>query len=115
MQVNALLSQLFSNLIWNALKFIEEDVRPKITINASLNSQYCVIEVIDNGAGASEQYRSTIFQLFERLYAESQYEGSGIGLAICKKIVDLHHGTIWVEENPMGGSIFIVRLPIKQA
>lgn len=109
-----LLSQLFSNLIGNALKFVEQGVKPKISIKASIEQENCHFMISDNGIGIPKEYHGKIFQLFERLHAESEYKGSGIGLAICKKIVDLHHGIIWVEENPTGGSIFCIRLPKEQ-
>ena len=109
-----LLSQLFSNLIGNALKFTEKGVKPQITFKAYIENENCHFKIFDNGIGIKEEYRTKIFQLFERLHAESEYSGSGIGLAICKKIVDLHHGIIWVEANPTGGSVFYIRLPKKQ-
>lgn len=109
-----LLSQLFSNLIGNALKFVELGVKPQVTIKALAEKENYLFKIYDNGIGIEDAYRTKIFQLFERLHAESEYNGSGIGLAICKKIVDLHCGEIWLEPNPLGGSIFCIRLPKEQ-
>ncbi len=108
----ALLTQLFSNLIANALKFSHDDADPVIIIESSEEADYWVFQVNDNGIGIDKEFREDIFKIYQRLHSEAEYKGSGIGLSICKKIVELHRGTIWVEDSDLGGSSFIVRLPI---
>lgn len=110
------LIQLFQNLIANALKFKQPLVPPHIKIYAIPNPPYKnmhLIAVQDNGLGIQPQYFTRIFKPFERLHAHSQFEGSGIGLATCKKIVDAYNGKIWVENNPNNqpGSTFYFYLP----
>lgn len=111
--------QLFQNLIGNALKFHQKDKPPVITISSKLlnekNSQpQCEITIADNGIGFEEKYINKIFSIFQRLHAHSEYEGSGIGLAICKKIAERHHGTIIVKSTPNVGTTFIISIPITQ-
>lgn len=100
------LRQLFQNLITNALKFQAPDNTPEIRIGAQRSSGGWVFFVSDNGIGIAPRYQKKIFQLFQRLHNRSEYEGTGIGLANCKKIVELHHGKIWVESQPGQGSTF---------
>ena len=110
-----LLKQLLSNLIGNALKFVKEDISPQIRIGVYQQSKTVKIIVSDNGIGISQEHRDKIFTLFERLNNNSEYAGSGIGLAIGKKIVDLHKGRIWVEDGEDGedgGSAFHIELAI---
>lgn len=108
-----LIKQLLSNLIGNALKFVSIGVNPQIEINLDKIDDELLFIVRDNGIGIPEDKRENIFTLFERLNNHSEYSGSGIGLAICKKIVDLHNGKIWVETSPNGGSEFHIILPIQ--
>jgi len=103
------LSQLFLNLISNALKFSVNI--PVITISAGQDQDNHLIKVSDNGIGMSEDGRSKIFDAFSRLNPGDGYAGSGIGLAICKRIVEIHHGGISVESSPGKGSVFIFELP----
>jgi signal transduction histidine kinase/DNA-binding LacI/PurR family transcriptional regulator len=105
--------QLFQNLISNGLKFCREDVPPVIKITAAIQAANYAIAFEDNGIGIEKNYFDRIFFLFERLHDRSTYEGSGIGLAVCKKIVERHGGTIIIESNPGEGSRFIVKLPLK--
>ncbi|MBC8287688.1 MAG: PAS domain S-box protein [Nitrospinae bacterium] len=108
--------QLFQNLISNALKYRKEDVDPVINISSRSNDNGVVtISVEDNGIGFDEKYKDRIFQLFQRLHGNNAYGGTGIGLAICKKIIDRHHGTITVNSTPGGGAIFKFSLPEMQA
>jgi chemotaxis family two-component system sensor kinase Cph1 len=104
------LSQLFSNLIANALKFSEQT--PVIKISAEKFDRFHIIKVADNGIGINIENSERIFNAFERLLTRSSYEGSGIGLAICKRIVEIHHGRIYVGSIPGEGSVFIIELPI---
>ncbi|QNT75893.1 sensor histidine kinase [Dehalogenimonas etheniformans] len=105
------LSQVFQNLIDNAIKFRGDDV-PRVHISAEIRGNECVCSVQDNGIGIAPEYRERIFLIFQRLHTRSKYPGTGIGLAICKRIVERHGGRIWVESAPEGGSVFHFTLPI---
>jgi len=119
--------QLLQNLIGNALKFHRKDSTPVVRIHAETPEQtagsalgasvaeICRIRVEDNGIGFDPKHASKIFQVFQRLHSRSEYQGSGIGLAVCKKIVDRHGGTIEALGRPGEGATFIVTLPLKQA
>jgi signal transduction histidine kinase len=108
-------SQLFQNLIGNSLKYHREGTPPAINIfSKSCENEKVEILIEDNGIGFNEKYIDKIFQPLERLHGRSAYEGSGIGLAICKKIVDRHHGTISAKSAEGKGSTFIITLPEKQ-
>ena len=96
--------QLFQNLIWNALKFCKTS--PRIHISAKEGQNNYLFSVKDNGIGIETQYFERIFQIFQRLHPKDQYGGTGIGLPICKRIVDRHGGEIWVESKPGKGSVF---------
>jgi PAS domain S-box-containing protein len=102
--------QLFQNLIANALKFRSEHA-PQIRIGARSEEGRWVLWVRDNGIGIEAQYFERIFQVFQRLHTRNKYPGTGIGLAICKKIVERHGGQIWVESKPGQGSTFYFSLP----
>ncbi|HEU4472674.1 MAG TPA: ATP-binding protein [Flavisolibacter sp.] len=105
----AYLSQLFLNLLSNSLKFNAR--QPIITIKGEVKNDIAYISFSDNGIGISENNLDKIFGAFQRLHSKSDYEGSGIGLAVCKKIVDLHGGTISVNSKIGEGTEFIVELP----
>jgi light-regulated signal transduction histidine kinase (bacteriophytochrome) len=102
--------QLFQNLIGNALKFHGEQP-PNIHIGAQSQDGRWVFWVRDNGIGIEPQYYEKIFHIFQRLHTRKDYPGTGIGLAICKRIVERHGGTIWVESQPGQGSTFYFSLP----
>ncbi len=105
--------QLFSNLIINAIKYSRKNVTPyvRITLEAPVNGYY-KINVADNGIGIEEQYLQKIFTIFQRLHSQNEYSGTGIGLAICKKIVENHKGKISVQSTVNKGSIFSLYLPV---
>ena len=103
--ISSEMRQLFQNLIGNALKFTGER-SPAIDITAKTQNQLYLFKVADNGIGIEPQYADKIFQMFQRLHAASEYEGTGIGLAICQKVVTRHGGKIWVESELGKGSAF---------
>jgi PAS domain S-box-containing protein len=104
------LDQLFQNIVHNAIKFRGNEP-PRIHVSAERIEGMWRFAVQDNGIGIDEQYCTRIFQMFQRLHDRSKYDGSGIGLAIAKKIVDRHGGQIWVESKPGQGSTFYFTLP----
>lgn len=125
--IRSQMKQLFVNLINNAIKFHKEGVAPEIVIKVGLatddevrqyglrrNMKYYRLLVCDNGIGFEREYAQRIFHMFQRLHGKSEYPGSGIGLAICKKIAEYHDGAISAESSPGNGSTFILYLPEKQ-
>jgi PAS domain S-box-containing protein len=106
----SLIVQLFQNLIGNAVKFRGPDP-PRIHIGAARGTGEWVFSVRDNGIGIAPQYRDRIFLIFQRLHGRDQYPGTGIGLSLCKKIVELWGGRIWVESEPGTGSTFFFTVP----
>ena len=107
------ISQLFQNLIGNSIKFCSQKP-PHIHITSTSNRKSHVIKVEDNGIGIEVEYFNRIFQVFQRLHTTKDYPGTGIGLAICKKIVERHDGRIWVESELAKGSSFFIEIPIKE-
>ncbi|MFZ0928429.1 MAG: ATP-binding protein [Syntrophobacteraceae bacterium] len=106
--------QLFQNLIGNALKYRSSE-NPLIKIRGRRDGkEFCEISVEDNGIGFEQQFERLIFKPFQRLHARSEYEGTGMGLAICRKIVELHGGSIRAESEPGRGTTFVIRLPMKR-
>jgi signal transduction histidine kinase len=115
--------QLIQNLLSNSLKFTKEDRQPVIRIRynwltpeqlqlqLAKAERYLKLEFVDNGIGFEEEYAGKIFQIFQRLHGRSEYEGTGIGLAICKKIVEHHGGTIYATGQPDVGATFTIILP----
>lgn len=107
--------QLMQNLISNALKFHQPDHPPVIHIHSqAISDTHCQITVADEGIGFEQKYGDRIFTIFQRLHGRSEYPGTGIGLAICRKIVERHNGTITVTSQPGEGATFIITLPFQQ-
>ena len=122
--VSSQMLQLFGNMFSNSIKFRKQDTPLQININSVLlntrqkeqymlpvDSIYYMVTIQDNGIGFEQQYASKIFQLFQRLEGKSEYPGTGIGLSICKKIVNNHHGIIFAEGTPGEGAVFYIILP----
>lgn len=116
--------QLFNNLLSNAIKFRRKDVKPQINIAVAImqpeeltrwpmlqKKRVYRIEVKDNGIGFDQTDAQRIFQIFQRLHGKAEYEGTGIGLSICKRIVEMHNGVIYAEGTPGMGASFIILLP----
>jgi len=120
--------QLFQNLLNNALKFAHDSRPPKVKLSCSIvagvdlpkkyallpDNEYCIIKIKDNGIGFEQNNSERIFTIFQRLHGRSEYSGSGVGLAICKKIVDNHQGAIFAKGRQEKGAIFTVVLPLRQ-
>lgn len=119
--------QVFQNILGNALKFSKDEVAPAIHISAELveekkidsrpspKGSYCRIQIVDNGIGFDEIYLNRIFSIFQRLHNQEKYAGTGIGLAIVKKIIEKHNGLVTAESTEGSGSRFIIILPLQQA
>lgn len=111
--------QVLNHLVLNAIKFRRKDQNSILRITASVErsqreASFYLIEVEDNGIGFDQKYASRIFEPFERLHNKAQYPGTGMGLAICRRIVEQHNGTITAESKPGEGTRFIIRLPLNQ-
>ncbi len=106
-----LLMQVFTNLLENALKYHRAGIAPQAWLTYSLENEYIVVQVRDNGIGIAAEYQEKIFNMFQRLHTEEEYPGTGIGLASVKKSVELLGGSVWVELKEGKGSTFFVRLP----
>ena len=121
------MNQLFHNLISNSLKFTRDNVVPEVRIRSRLltpdelkaqrlhpKQRYCQIDIEDNGIGFEQEYAEKIFVIFQRLNGKQEYKGTGIGLAICKKIIDTHRGRIFAEGKEGNGAAFHIILPVAQ-
>lgn len=105
------LRQVFQNIIGNALKFRDSNKPLKVTIQSIVQKNGYNISISDTGIGIEKEYQNKIFGIFQRLHNESEYKGTGIGLALCKKIIDLHNGKISVQSNFGEGTNFTIYLP----
>lgn len=104
-------TQLLRNLIDNGIKYVREGVAPRIQLSASVVDDQVCVSVTDNGIGVPPEHRERIFQIFQRLHTAEDYPGTGVGLAICRKVVERLGGRLWVECPPEGGSVFRFTLP----
>jgi light-regulated signal transduction histidine kinase (bacteriophytochrome) len=107
-----LLSTLFQNLIANGIKFRKADTKPHIHISVAIRNERALFSVKDDGIGISPEFHDRIFGIFQRLHSRQEYPGTGIGLAICKKIVEQHGGTLWVESVLGHGAAFYFDLAL---
>jgi light-regulated signal transduction histidine kinase (bacteriophytochrome) len=105
------ISQVFQNLIINAIKFQKKGVQPDIQIRSERIKDAWKFSVRDNGIGIAASHFERVFGIFQRLHTHEEYEGSGIGLANCKKIIQLHRGEIWIESTLGEGSTFYFTIP----
>ena len=109
---SSLLIQLLTNLISNGLKFRAEDRAAHVQVTSHLEGEFVRVTVQDNGIGIAPEYHARVFDIFQRLHRREQYAGNGMGLAICRKIVEFHGGRIWLESVPAQGSTFHLTLPV---
>jgi light-regulated signal transduction histidine kinase (bacteriophytochrome) len=109
------LTQLCQNLIGNAIKFRKKEVPLRIRVSVERKGREWVFGVHDNGIGIEPRFFEHIFEIFRQLHPRAEYEGSGMGLAICRKIVERHGGRIWVESTFGEGASFYFTLPVKGA
>ena len=108
----SLLQLLLQNLLANALKFVDKNATPFVTLEAIAFDDIWQLRMTDNGIGIAEPYREKVFDLFARLHARNEYDGTGFGLAACRRIVELHGGSIWIEPAAVGtGCSFVFTLP----
>jgi light-regulated signal transduction histidine kinase (bacteriophytochrome) len=108
------LVQLLQNMIGNAIKFRKKDTIPRIHISAARGSDAWTFGVRDNGIGIEPEFCERIFTIFQRLHTRDEYPGTGVGLAICRRIVERHGGRIWLESRLGEGSTFFFTMPIKE-
>lgn len=107
------MSMVFQNLIKNGIKYNKND-SPEITIHAEKADDMWIFKIRDNGIGVEEKFHDSIFKIFKRLHSFSEYTGTGIGLSICKKIIERHEGEISIESKPNEGSTFVFTLPARE-
>lgn len=109
------LQQLFQNLVGNALKYRRENCPPRICVTSKRSGEFWQFSIADNGIGIAPEHREKIFGIFQRLHTNSQYSGTGMGLAICQRIVERYRGRIWVESEPGTGSTFYFTVPCEES
>ena len=107
------LKQVFENLIVNATKYASSDAPLEIDIRFETHPEVARISISDNGPGIPEEYREQIFNLFQRL--DTSVQGTGVGLSIVRRVIEIHHGKIWIEDSESGGAMFCIEFPIKSA
>ncbi len=104
-----MVNQVFTNLISNAIKYSSKERKPEIVISAEESEEDQIISVKDNGVGFNMEYYDKLFQVFQRLHSESEFEGTGVGLSLCAKIMHAHEGDIWAESEEGKGTIFYLK------
>jgi len=108
-----LLRLAIQNLVANALKFVAEGVQPQVRVSATTSADEHIIDIQDNGIGIAPEHQQSIFGVFTRLHTRRQFDGSGLGLSICRRITDLHGGKLMVQSTPGEGSLFSIHLPLR--
>jgi light-regulated signal transduction histidine kinase (bacteriophytochrome) len=108
----AQITQVLLNLLSNAMKFHRKEITPKIHVSACQHDSIWQFAVSDNGIGIPKEYHTKVFVLFERLHQRDTYPGTGLGLALCRRIIERHGGRMWVESEPGDGSTFYFTLPV---
>lgn len=106
------IAQLFQNLIGNAVKFHRPDVPPRVHVSGRREEDRWLFSVQDNGIGIAKENIERVFVIFQRLHTEDEFPGTGIGLAICRRIVERHNGDIWIESAEGKGSTFFFTMPV---
>jgi|GEM_PF-3633934 len=109
----SMMDRLFTNLIENAIKY-RSDAPPKVALSSRAAGSSWEISVTDNGIGIPAEFREKVFEIFARLHGRDKYEGTGIGLTACRRIVERHGGRIWIADTPGGGTTFVFTLPMRQ-
>ena len=109
-----MMMQLFTNLVSNAVKYSTNADPSKIEIDGNIKDNFVNYSVIDNGIGMDMKYATRIFELFRRLDNVNGVEGTGVGLAIAKRIIEKHNGKIWLESKPFNGTKFYISIPVKK-
>ncbi|WP_421888983.1 ATP-binding protein [Marinoscillum sp.] len=109
----SLIRQLFQNIISNACKYSRDVAEPRIVIKGTAGENEVIFSISDNGTGFDEKYSDKLYGMFERLHTDDQFEGTGVGLALCKKIMDRHQGRIWAESEIGKGATFYLAFPVK--
>lgn len=105
------LAQVFQNLLGNALKFRKPGTPPRVHVSVNPQGREWIFAVRDNGIGIDARYADRIFLIFQRLHSREEYPGTGIGLSLCKRIIERHGGRIWVESEQGQGSVFFFTIP----
>ena len=105
------IQQVFQNLLTNSLKFSQQHIRPEIIISCTEKPTYWQFAIKDNGIGIAPEFQEKIFGMFKRLHSSHEFEGTGIGLALVKKIIEQHQGKIWLESEVNQGTNFFFTIP----